>query len=116
VTVISLRANPLSAGERADGETLRARLLEAARTSSRVVLDCSAVRLYTAALLGLLVGALKRSGARPGDIVLCGVDEIGREVFRITRLDTLFPIYASCAEALDAPLQAPQPLMVASDQ
>lgn len=110
-TVIELSASPLGRhGD--DSARLRYRLVQAACIGLPVVIDCSAVRLYSAAFLGVLVSALHQAGGCPGDFVLCGVSDLGREVFQITHLDTRFPNVETREEALEASLEACVPLIV----
>jgi len=40
--------------------------------------------------------------SRGGELVLCGASELARELLRVTSLDTLWAIYDTREEALDA--------------
>jgi anti-sigma B factor antagonist len=67
-----------------------------------VVLNFGAVDFIDSSGLGLLVRLLTRSRAAGGDLKVCEVSSRIREVLRITRLDTLFEMPPSEAEAVQA--------------
>jgi len=67
-----------------------------------VVLNLGGVDFIDSSGLGLLVRLLTRSRAAGGDLKLCEVSSRIREVLRITRLETLFEMPASEAEAVQA--------------
>jgi anti-anti-sigma factor len=98
--VIELGARPCACPDQA--ERLRQRLLEAGRGSARLIIDCRQTEFFTAALLGLLVGVTTRLAARPGDVILCGLRPLAREVLRVTCLDRLWPTFDTLEEALAA--------------
>lgn len=64
---------------------------------NRLVLDFGAVEMVDSSGLGALISVMKTVG-REGKVALVGVKPKVRNVFRMTRLDRLFPIY----ETLDA--------------
>ncbi len=68
----------------------------------RMILDLSHTRFIGSSFIELLVRAWKRLKERGGTMALCGVQPFCAEVLEITRLTTLWKIYATQAEALDA--------------
>ena len=70
--------------------------------SPMVVVDLSEVNYFGSVFLALLLRchtAVKSSG---GELVICGASKMARELLKITALDTLWAIYDSREEALDA--------------
>ena len=65
----------------------------------RIVLDLSHVRFLDSTGLGALVSAYKRVAGR-GAMVLCGVDLFVLDVFRMTRMDEVFPLESSVEAAI----------------
>ena len=59
----------------------------------RLVIDFGGVQHVSSAALGMLVTAKAAADARGGRICLANVHETVREVFRIGKLDKIFPIY-----------------------
>ena len=109
--VIELDATPCRSAEAA--EWLGRRLVEAGRRHTRLVIDFSRVSFFGASLLGVLLSAGKRLSARPGDVALCCLSPQALEIMRVTRQDTVWPIFATRAEALGGGT-APEPLVVES--
>ena len=66
----------------------------AAAGAVRVIVDLSQVRLVTSMVLRMLVLLHKRINQSGGTLRLCGVSSDGEEVFRVTKLDTVFGSYA----------------------
>ena len=66
----------------------------------RLVLDFGAVGHVHTDLLAKLLGAKRRAESAGGWLRLCGLNPRVRDLFALTRLDGLFPIYADAAEAL----------------
>jgi anti-anti-sigma factor len=97
-----------------DYEQVKQLLIQVGREHGRLVIDCSAVEMVTGSFLSVLLSAYKALGARAGDIVLCELAPLPRQVFEITRVDTVLPIYATREEALRAPW--PTPHVVAGDR
>jgi anti-sigma B factor antagonist len=64
-----------------------------------VVLNLSDVNFLDSTGLGAIVSGLKRLDGR-GVMVICGVHEMVMDVFRLTRMDRVFPIVATVEEAL----------------
>lgn len=67
-----------------------------------VVFDLSDVNYFGSAFLQLLLRCHTIVKRRGGELVLCGVSETAGELLRITALDTLWAIYDSREDALDA--------------
>src|SRR5690242_803592 len=88
--VVEMHDNPCATPE--DHEQVKRQLIEAGRASGRLVVDCAAVTSLGAAFLSALVTAFRSLGCRPGDLVLCRLRPLPREVFTVTHLDRLFPI------------------------
>jgi anti-sigma B factor antagonist len=66
--------------------------------ADRVILDVSTVDFVDSSGLGAIVAAMKQIG--PGrKLDLCGLTPNVEAVFRLTRMDTVFNLYASLEEA-----------------
>jgi anti-sigma B factor antagonist len=80
---------------------LRERLVELmANGNLCIVADLLETDFLDSTGLGALVGALKRLRSRDGEMRLVCKDGHVRKVFTITKLDRVFPIYATLDEAL----------------
>ena len=66
----------------------------------RLVIDFSNVRFLTSSLLGLLIRLNKKIYENQGRLRLCSIDPKILEIFKITRLDTVFEIYSDKRQAL----------------
>jgi anti-sigma B factor antagonist len=67
---------------------------------ARLVIDLANVAYLDSAGLGALVSTLKLARARGGDVKFCGLQDIVRSVFDMTRLTSVVEIYPSREEAL----------------
>lgn len=67
-----------------------------------VVVDLSRVSYFGSVFLALLLRCHKLVRQKGGELVLCGASELARELLQITNLDTLWAIYDSRDEALEA--------------
>jgi anti-sigma B factor antagonist len=67
-----------------------------------VVVDLSEVGYFGSVFLALLLRCHKFVKSRGGELVLCGASPMAAELLRITALDTLWAIYDSREQALDA--------------
>ncbi|MEX1095858.1 MAG: STAS domain-containing protein [Planctomycetales bacterium] len=67
-----------------------------------VIFDLSDVNYFGSVFLALLLRCHKYVKSRGGELVLCGASKMARELMRITALDTLWAIYDTRDEALDA--------------
>lgn len=66
----------------------------------RVVLDFSRTEAMDSTALGALVQVYKSLTAEGGLLILTGVGDAVRRVLSITRLDSVFTLYATRAEAV----------------
>lgn len=85
-------------------ERLRSFILDAADRADppRVVLDLSHTKFFGSAFLEILVQAWNRLRDRPGGrLALSGLSPYCADVVRVTRLDRVWPMYASRAEAVE---------------
>ena len=57
---------------------------------------------FGSVFLALLLRCHKLVKSRGGELALCGVNEMARELLRVTSLDTLWTIYDSREKALTA--------------
>jgi len=67
-----------------------------------VVCDLSDVNYFGSVFLALLLRCHKFVKSRGGELVLCGASKMAAELLRITALDTLWAIYDTRDEAIDA--------------
>jgi len=67
-----------------------------------VAVDLSGVSYFGSAFLSLLLACWKNVAERGGTMVLAGPSERARELLHITGLDTLWAIYSSRDEAIEA--------------
>ena len=67
-----------------------------------VVFDLSEVSYFGSVFLALLLRCHKLVKTRGGELVLCGASDLAVELLRITALDTLWAIYDTREEALEA--------------
>jgi anti-anti-sigma factor len=70
--------------------------------SPMVVVDLSEVNYFGSVFLALLLRCHTAVKNRGGELVICGASKMARELLKITALDTLWAIYDSREEALDA--------------
>ncbi|AZV79839.1 anti-sigma factor antagonist [Parasedimentitalea marina] len=69
--------------------------------ASRVILDLSEVQFIDSSGLGAIVAAMKQLGSNR-KLDLAGLSPMVEKVFRLTRMDTVFDLYASLNEATAA--------------
>jgi anti-sigma B factor antagonist len=67
-----------------------------------IVFDLSQVDNFGSMFLALLIRCWKLALAQGGMMALSGVNERTRELLRITSLDTVWPMYESRREAIEA--------------
>uniref|UniRef100_A0A7C2K291 Anti-sigma factor antagonist n=1 Tax=Schlesneria paludicola TaxID=360056 RepID=A0A7C2K291_9PLAN len=70
--------------------------------SPMVVIDLSQVSYFGSVFLALLLRCHTAVKSRGGEMVLCGASKMARELLKITALDTLWAIYETKDEALEA--------------
>jgi anti-sigma B factor antagonist len=68
-----------------------------------LVIDFGNVKFLTSAALGLLIRVSKKVYESGGQLKLCSINPMIFEIFRITRLDRVFDIYADRSEATQSP-------------
>ncbi|MFN0050797.1 MAG: STAS domain-containing protein [Planctomycetales bacterium] len=68
----------------------------------KVVLDLSRVQYFGTVFLSLILRCHKHIKTHGGTLVLCGANSMIRELFKITVLDTLWQIYDTRDQALEA--------------
>ena len=74
----------------------------AAADPARVVVNLAGVTFVDSTALATLVQAMRRCRQQHGDLRLCGLQQPVRIIFDLTRLDRVFKIYASEAEAVSS--------------
>ena len=67
-----------------------------------VVVDLGDVSYFGSVFLALLLRCHKFVKSRGGELVLCGASKMASELLRVTALDTLWAIYDSREDALEA--------------
>jgi anti-anti-sigma factor len=72
------------------------------RPSTMVVVDLSEVNYFGSVFLALLLRCHTAVKSRGGELVICGASKMARELLKITALDTLWAIYDTKEEALEA--------------
>ena len=73
---------------------------EVERGARQIVIDFSETGYIDSSGLGALVSLSKRLREAGGALRLAALNDDLRTLFELTRLDTLFRLYATCAEAL----------------
>jgi anti-anti-sigma factor len=66
-----------------------------------ILLDFEGTDYYGSTALGLFLKLWKRVRSLDGNMAFCNVSEHEREVLRLTRLDSLWPICGTREEALE---------------
>ena len=94
----------------ADFESFRWKEMEAASTAifesiqrdpdAKVIVDMGRLRYCGSALLGVILRVWKSVSPRSGVLTFCNVNEEVGEILKHTRLDTLWKIYPTRADAL----------------
>ncbi|RLC48810.1 MAG: hypothetical protein DRH70_00095 [Candidatus Coatesbacteria bacterium] len=67
----------------------------------KIAADLSQVNYLDSSALGVLVSTLKSAKSRGGDLRLSGLHDMVMDVFRITRLSSIFQIYPTLSDALN---------------
>jgi anti-sigma B factor antagonist len=70
--------------------------------SPMVVIDLSQVGYFGSVFLALLLRCHTAVKSRGGEMVLCGASKMARELLKITALDTLWALYETKDEAIEA--------------
>ena len=66
----------------------------------QLIVDFKAVRFLTSSVLGLLIRVSKKVYETKGKLRLCSINPKILEIFKITRLDKIFEIYANVDDAM----------------
>lgn len=66
---------------------------------NQYVIDLSGVPFMDSSGIAALVNLFKRVRIGAGDVKLCGLQEEVKKVFELTRLNRVFDIFDTCAEA-----------------
>ncbi|MGQ0701963.1 MAG: STAS domain-containing protein [Gemmatimonadales bacterium] len=66
----------------------------------KLLIDCSETAYIDSSGLGALVSLAKKVREQDGELRIAGLNEDLRSLFELTKLDTLFPISQTAAEAL----------------
>ncbi len=83
-------------------DELRDTLKKLAESKKKVIiLDLSKATYMNSTALGVLISAHATITKKGGKIVLCGLDKSLENLFVITKLTTVFPIYSSVSEAIE---------------
>lgn len=72
------------------------------RTSPLVLFDLEQIPYFGSAFLGLMLRCWKYVSTNGGAMALSGVSPAARDLLRITALDTVWPIYDTRREGLEA--------------
>lgn len=75
--------------------------------AQRLILDLSQVRFIDSSGLGALLSGYKNARLRQGSLILAGLQSRVQSMFELTRLDRVFEIHPTLAEALGVQEQAP---------
>lgn len=70
--------------------------------SPMLVIDLSGVPSCGSLFMSFLLRCHKAVKLRSGEMVLCGASKMMRELLSLTRLDTVWAVYETRSEALDA--------------
>ena len=102
----TLVVRPLDCVGSLAGASLKAEmegLLEQLRESGlrSVVIDLHRLPYFGTNLLEAMHMIWRPVRAQGGKMFLCNVSDVGREILRVSRFDTLWPIFASEEEALE---------------
>jgi anti-sigma B factor antagonist len=97
VTFITLATERLDAARTVDFKEKMTVLIN--QGTNQVVLDLSAVKFMDSTGLGSLVSVLKLLGGKR-DLILCGVKGMLQDLFKLTRMDRVFVIVDTEADAV----------------
>ncbi|WP_299031641.1 STAS domain-containing protein [uncultured Sulfitobacter sp.] len=97
VTVVRPGIERLTAANATDFKSELVALVEAGH--SQIIIDFATVSFLDSSGLGALVGVLKKIGHR-GDLLVCGLNGDVDQMFRVCRMDRVFPIHRDVDAAL----------------
>ncbi len=67
----------------------------------KLILDFTDVKFLSSAMLGVMLNVHNKIGKIKGQVILCGLRPELYKVFKISKLEKLFPSYADEAKALN---------------
>lgn len=102
VHVISIQTPTLLDGPGLDDLRQQVEGLLAAHPRTDLLIDLESVRMLSSAAIGLLGRIHRQAWGAKGRLKLCSVGPAVMQVFKVTRLDSVFDIQASRAEALQS--------------
>jgi anti-sigma B factor antagonist len=73
--------------------------------NSKIIIDLAAVDYISSVGLRVLLAALKKQNERNGLIKLVSLQPFVKDIFKITGLDRIFPIYSDQEEAINKFIQ-----------
>ena len=97
VTIVRI-VGQLIVGNRQELKTMIQEGLD--RGERKFLIDCSETGYIDSSGLGALVSLAKKVREQDGELRIAGLNEDLRSLFELTKLDTLFPISPTPAEAL----------------
>ena len=102
ILVIEFRQSHILDSVTIDRMATRLKELAESAVEDQFLLDFGEVAYLSSSALGMLLGLQRRIVQRKGRMKLAGINSEVMEVFRITKLDTVFDIYKDEAAALEA--------------
>lgn len=99
ITIVTPHARRLDAAQAPQFRQAVIALIE--QGESRLVLDFSQVDFIDSSCLGVLVSLLKATGNR-GELVLSNLNSNIQSMFKLTRMDRVFTLFAQQQDALTA--------------
>lgn len=97
--VVSLHDTRLDAAAAVAFKDRLYELVDAGNT--HIVLEMSKVEFIDSSGLGALVAVLKHA-SRDGSLAVTGLQKAAEQIFKLTRMDTVFTIFPSVDDALEA--------------
>ncbi len=82
-----------------NGDDLRRALADVGGSYARVIVDLAQVTFVDSTALGAFVGLLRRLRQKGGELRLSNARPAVLTILELTRLDNVFPVHASVAEA-----------------
>ena len=73
----------------------------------RMVLDCSQIRQIDSAGIQMLLHCLEEAMKRNGDVKLAAVPPVAAQILELTKVDSLFEVFDSPADAVNSFYQSP---------
>jgi len=101
-TVINFRSSHILEAVTIDRISMSLKEMIAAAQVGRFVIGFDQVTYLSSSALGMLISLQRRVAQRKGQLKLAGIRDEVMEVFRITKLDTVFDIYNDVDSAVEA--------------